>query len=330
MGFSSDMRAAAAFMSSHDYLKSQLPYIPGTWYFIDGDDGSDLSGRNGQDPDAPLATLSAAYGKCTSGSGDGICFFSRSTSSGSNSIAMTAALTWAKYGITVVGISAPTSFFGRARLYADATADLASLITVTGQNNRFINLTISQEGDASTAIRNVIITGARNTWEGCHLNLSHATPALTTDASVLDLRGSENVFRGCTFGSNNTVWAADDNGQITFSTTQGGQNLFDGCRVYSRSSTAGHNAVYFAMTGAMGGWTTFSDCQFVNFAATGGALTALTAVFGGEAQTKCGILVHNCSEVGWAAWSVLASKVYVACSGETAAGAGGIATAPAA
>lgn len=322
------MREVANWYSNVEYLKQQLPYIHGKWYFVDASDGNDSCA--GTDPKLPLKTFAAAYGKTTSGNGDGICLFSRSDASGSNSFELTSALTFDKYGITVIGIAAPVGFFGRARIFADADADLASLITVSGQNNRFINLTISQEGDANTCLCSVIVTGARNSFEGVHFNLTHATPAGTAYASCLDLRASENVFRDCTIGSNSTTWAQASNGQLTFSTTKQGQNLFTGCRILSKSKTAGHGALYIKGTTTMNGWTIFRDCQFLNFSPDGGAITTIATVVTGDAQTDCGILIHNCSEVGWAAWSVLASKVYVGCSGETAAGAGGIATAPAA
>lgn len=306
-----------------------LPMIHGSWFFVDASTGSD-TGRNGRTPNTALATLSAAYAKCTSGRGDGICIFSRSIASYSKSIEETAVIDWAKYGITVIGISAGNGYFGRVRIYADSDADLAYMINVSGQNNRFINLHINNEGDANTCLRCVIVSGNRNYFENCHfIGGSHATPGAVAACSSLDLRASENRFVKCWFGTNSTV-QAQANAPVTFSTTQQGQNFFEDCYIITKSSTAGHGGINIIGAATMNGWTIFKNCIFTAFSATGGGSPALTKVVIGDAQNDCGILLHNCTEVGWSAWSTLASKAYVGCAGETAAGAGGIASVPAA
>ena len=327
-----DVRAAADYLSSGDYLKSVLPYISGSWYFVDGDDGSD-SNRTGKEPDRPLATLNSAYAKCISGRGDGIAIISRSVAAGSKSVSLDTAITWAKYGITVFGVNAGNGYFGRSRIVSDSTADLASMITVSGQNNRFMNLHLNNEGDANTCLRCVIVTGNRNRFDNCHLiGGSHATPGAVANCSSLDLRSSECVFNGCYFGTNSTTHtpATGVSAPITFSTTQQGQNFFNDCTVLSKSASNSAGGINLQGATVMNGWTVFKNCIFMNFSPTGGGVTSLTKVVVGDGQTDTGVLLHQCSEVGWAAWSTLASKVYVGCSAETAAGAGGIATAPAA
>jgi len=311
-----------------------LPMIHGTWFFVDGASGS--ASRSGRSPDAALGAadgLTLAYNKCTSGRGDGICVFSRSIIGTSYSLTMSEALTWAKHGITVVGINSENGYFGRSRITASAAVDLASMITVSGENNRFMNLHLNNEGDANTALRCVIITGNRNRVDNCHLiGGSHATPGAVANCSSLDLRASECVFKDCYFGTNSTTHtpATGVSAPITFSTASQGQNFFKDCTVLSKSASNNAGGINIQGATTMDGWTIFKNCIFLNASPTGGGKTSLTKVVVGDDQGNAGVLLHQCSEVGWAAWSVLASKVYVGCSAETAAGAGGIATAPAA
>ena len=304
-----------------------LPPIRGQWFFVDVARGAE--GNSGKQQNKSFDTFLTAYTACTSSAGDGICILSSSTAADSNSSIILASLDWTKHGITVVGVAAPTGYFHRSRITA-TTADLAYLWDISGSNNSFYNLFVLNEGTANTCLGNVIVSGNRNYFNNCHL-LGGASdvPGAVALCNSLSLKASECTFDDCTFGTNSTVHA-QANAPIQFTTTQQGQNLFRRCRVISKSSTAGHGGVNLVGTTVMNGWTEFHDCTFTNFSATGGAKTALTKVVIGDAQTDCGLLFHNCSEVGWAAWSVLASKAYVGCSGETAAGAGGIATAPAA
>ena len=312
-------------------LYGSLPMIKGTWFFIDPLKGSD-TGYNGKSIKTPFATLKKAYDACTSWYGDGICFLEAGSSTSTTSNQLTAVLDWTKYGITVVGVAAPTGIFTRARIInATAVLNLAYLIDVQGSNNRFYNINLTNEGTAAAALGCLIVSGARNYFNNCYISGGNdATgPGDETGCNSLDLRTSECTFDDCTFGNNSTVHAAA-NAPIFFTTTQQGQNLFRGCRVYQKSSTSGAGGIKIVGATTMNGWTTFTNCTFQAFGAAGGASPGLTKVVIGDAQNDCGVHLHNCGEVGWLAWSVLASKVYVSCAGETAAGAGGIGSAPAA
>jgi hypothetical protein len=329
----SSMRQAAGYVFDNFINPGHalgLPLIKGKWFFVDPLNGSDS--RPGTSVKAPLKTFLAAYNKCTSWYGDGICVLNAGATTATTSCEFSAVLDWTKYGITVFGVAAPVGFFGRARLTnADSTAGnaLAYLINITGQNNSFYNLTINQGATGATALASVIVAGNRNYFCNCHIMNSSALGMAELLCSSLNLKASECTFDNCAFGTNSTGHAAA-NAPLQFTTTQQGQNMFRNCRIYSKSSTAGAGGLNLVGTTVMNGWTTFDHCMFQNFSLTGGANTALTKVVIGDAQTDCGIHMHNCGEVGWAAWSTLASKVYVSASGETAAGAGGIATAPAA
>jgi len=105
-----------------DVAIGSLPFISGAWYFVDPLIGS--NSNDGLAPGAPLADIESAYDKCVSGQGDGIVVISRGTGTSSQTTSyLKAPLTWAKHGITVVGVAAPVSMFGRARV---ATQDVTS------------------------------------------------------------------------------------------------------------------------------------------------------------------------------------------------------------
>lgn len=306
-----------------------LPMIKGQWFFVDPLYGSD-EGNPGTQVTRAYKTFLKAYNACTSWAGDGICVLEAGATTSTTSCEFDAVIDWTKYGITVFGVASPTGYFSRARLVADSDADLAYLINMTGMNNRFYNVFMVNEGDAATALGCMIVGANRNYFNNCHfLGGASATPGAELLCNSLSLMASECTFDNCTFGTNSTTHAAA-NAPLQFTTTQQGQNLFRNCRIISKSATDGHGGLNLVGTTVMNGWTVFDNCQFMNFSPTGGANTNLAKVVIGSAQTDCGILMHKCTEVGWAAWSVLASKVYVGNSAETAAGAGGIATAPAA
>jgi hypothetical protein len=88
--------------------------LKGNWYYVDPEFGND--GNPGTSPDSALQDILAAYGKCGDGTGDGIVLFGMGTTSANTTSYLKKTLVWAKSGITVVGIAAPTRIAGRARI----------------------------------------------------------------------------------------------------------------------------------------------------------------------------------------------------------------------
>ena len=91
-----------------------LPFIKGTWFFVDPDNGSNSS--DGLTIDTAVADLLTAYGLCVSGRGDGIALLSGGTSAAETTSYLTHELAWSKHAITVFGVAAPARMFGRARI----------------------------------------------------------------------------------------------------------------------------------------------------------------------------------------------------------------------
>jgi len=311
----SGWRQAAEYVTNQRYIEQQLPLIRGTWYYVDPYAGdNDRSGKGGLS--GAVADLQTAYGLCTSDRGDGICVFSGGVAAGSTSSALTEVLDWAKYSITVFGVAAG-GIKGRARVVAGTSADLAYLIDVQGQNNRFYNLHICNEGDAAAALGCLKVSGNRNMFSNCHLvGAGHVTPAavaLAAGSSLgahdLNLAASENEFIDCIFGDNSIVHA-EANANIVLSTQQS-KNSFRGCRTMKSSTTAGTGAIGFYAANVCNGWITFQDCIFTCWYANEKA-TANTSMVIGSAQNNTGLLMAHCAMVGWSEWdSAASSSVYL-------------------
>jgi hypothetical protein len=107
-----------------DILGGPLPFIPGSWLFVDPGSGSD--GSDGVTVDEALASFEAAYALAQDG--DGICLISSGATSAATTSYLKKPLDMSKNGITVVGAAAPVAMFGRARI-ANKEA-LSSAVTV--------------------------------------------------------------------------------------------------------------------------------------------------------------------------------------------------------
>jgi hypothetical protein len=197
------------------------------------------------------------------------------------------------------------------------------LITVSGANNRFYNCYFINEASHVLNLGPVLVTGARNLFVNCHFNSVGALQS--ADAGLFDLQisSSECQFVRCWFGNNNVARsAANGNIVLGVSTTALGQNYFEDCYVLSTSNTAGHGAILVTNAATQGGVVVFKKCTFINWFS--GAITALTTAIIGATPNNFGILLDDCSMVGWAAWGANNDK-WATTNAVGAAGTGGIA-----
>lgn len=308
-----------------DKMIGALPPIRGTWFFVDPTSG--LAANDGLTPGSAFASISSAYAACTDGQGDGICLMSAGTSAAGTTSYLSSVLTWAKSGITVYGLSSGTRKYGRARIAnATATTNIANLITMSGSNNRFVNVHMFNGGSNVASVGCLKVSGNRNAFENCHfIGAGHATPAAAVGAYDLEIDGGqENTFERCTFGTDTIIRAAA-NANIRFD-GDAWRNAFYDCDVLCYSETSGKGAIMSVDATGLDGFQTFSRCRFMAWKPNG--LGALTAAIIGTKPNSGQILLDSCSLVGWAAWgaSGMSGAFYVANSDATASGAGGIAT----
>jgi len=202
----------------------------------------------------------------------------------------------------------------------------ANLITVSGDNNSFVNIHFGNFGSNVLELGCIEITGDRNYFGNCHiLGAGDATPAAETGAYDLKLNGAaECTFEACTIGSDTIIRAAA-NGNIIYDGLCLRNRFYD-CDIVSYSETAGHGHINSIDATSMQGVDIFAGCRFINWKPNGAG--ALTACQIGTAPTSGHFLFDSCSFFGFTAVGA-SGAVYVANSDATAAGAGGISTTPA-
>lgn len=323
----------SANVTQSDFTGMELPKIAGTWYYVDGKDGNDA--RTGLDKEHALLTLAVAYGKCTSGRGDGIVILSRTVSGTSYSITQTARLLWTKYGITVYGVAAPTAYFGRARITHTSAADsLASLIYITGNNNHFINLNFynspENDGDpvSATAIVSAIqLGGVRNVFTNCHIYCApQSANAYKTDIEMR-ANSDECVFNNCSFGSSS--YDAGNNAAcwIYYGSTSA-QRWYNGCTFLQQASSGtAFGAVENGGATYLNGIDMFNDCTFAVWRANTHAAISASWFIGTKPNTG-NIIMRDCAVFGFTALDAVGGNDCVWTNQPAGNAAGGIGVAP--
>jgi hypothetical protein len=291
----------------NDLRGMRLPFISGTWYFVDGYAGN--NNYDGLTPEAPLLTLAAAYAKCTTGRGDGIVILSRTISGTSYSPTQTSRLVWTKYGITVVGIASPNVYFGRARLTHTTGADsLTALIQLTGQNNTFINIDFynspENDGDpvSATAVVSAIqIIGVRNTLIGCHLNCTPQSANAYKCDVELGAGSDETRIVDCFFGSSS--YDAGNNAACWVYMSAGAmaaQRFFQHCTFLQQvSAGTAFGAIKSGGATSMNGVDIYEDCTFSAWRASTSPHQMLASFFIGTNFGSGYIHMRDCSVAGW-------------------------------
>lgn len=330
MGIMAQMKRAARWVENQEYLEQQLPLILGDWYYVVPGKGS--TNRVGTTMRHAFDNVEEAYDKCGDGDGDGICLVSYGTSSADTTSYLTSAIDWAKYNITMVGIAAG-GFGGRARISnISGSTDLAYLIDVQGQNNRFFNIHMANYGSNIAALGCLKVSGERNTFWGSHFRgAGHTTPANVAHviggdlgAHDLNMAASECYFKNCTFGDNSIVRAAE-NANIVLN-AQMSKVTFEDCRTILHTTTATQGAIALHNINVLNGWIVFKNCTFTSWTSDDHPSVHTSMIIGAN-PTNCGILLQDCGMIGWAAYETGADRVFVTNTQGNATGGLGIKTA---
>lgn len=302
-----------------------LPFIRGSWFFVDPTSGSATA--NGRTPSTAVASIATAYAKCTSGRGDGIAVISAGTTTAGCTSYLSESLDWTKWGITVVGIAAPTRMAQRARISNLSTATaLAYLIDVQGGNTAFHNLHIANFGAGAAAVGGVKVTGDRNYFKNCHIIGGGGHTATNNDYDVT-LSTDETTFEDCTFGSDTFDRGDKTNANVIFA--GGGlsaRDEFIRCNFisyHSTGTTAG--AVKFGGSGdAICRNIRFRDCIFEVYDEAAAAAEA-ECFIGTMPNNGVVILKGDNTRLGYTDWAAAANaRVYTEGIDAAADGAGGI------
>jgi hypothetical protein len=319
----------------------QLPKISGKWFYVDGRYGN--AGYSGLIPTEPVLTLQQAYDKCTSGAGDGIIIVDRAISGTSYYTRLTKRIIWAKYGITVFGVSPGTVYNAGARVTSSATATadtLGALIYLTGRYNTFMNVSFINVVDCQTATAYqtaqhtaVQIGGDRNKFINCQFSaydINDAGASTTTYAaylSMLEMRasGDECVFKNCWFG-NASYDVAGVAAAWIYLAGAAAQDSWEDCTFIQQSSTGtGFGAVKSGGATTINGILFFKRCTFGVWRANAHSNTVSSAWFIGTNPSTGIILVHNCMAFGFTHWSASNADNIVWTNNPAGAADGGIA-----
>lgn len=260
-------------------------------WFVDPANGSDSNIGNRQE--RPLATILAAYNKCTANQHDVVAYIA-----GSSSETLSAAFTWAKNFTHLFGICAPTRAAQRARIFQLSTLTAASpLFNITATGCIFKDFYICQAVNDATSLVNVQVTGGRNYFENVHFaGGGHAAHAIDGGASLKLNGAEENTFVNCTIGVD-TIAAATGMAGILFD-GEARRNRFIGCDL---TMYAGHAGAIFAEVADATGidrYNIFRDCIFSNTAST--AMTEAFAIPAMGAPKR--IYLMNCALHGATDW----------------------------
>lgn len=312
-------------------IASGLPFIAGTWFFVDPTSGS--ASNDGLTPFTAFASIATAYTACTDGAGDGIVVMSRGTTTAATTSYLLTSITWSKHGITVFGVASENGIFSRARVANTTTVQtLAALITVSGNNNRFQNIMFWNGGTDATAVGGIIVIGARNKFVNCHIvGGAGATPTANERSLELGSGAQENGFVNCVFGTDTVDRGNNANCELYInSTTADGRNYFHNCEFLANAETGtAHLAIKSAGATSLGRHMILRDCTFLCYVSNLGA--DMASVFGGTAFNTAKLFILGSSAAcGYAAWDSSGSNnvVYVAMPATAASGGGGIPTTP--
>jgi hypothetical protein len=188
--------------------------------------------------------------------------------------ATTTTLTWDKESTHMLGMAPPNlAGYGRARFsYAGNALTDVSMLTVSGSSNTFKNVRL-MHGIGEHDHTCLTLSGAGNTFE----NVAFATPTQAAQAGSVDykgivLTGTQNHFKGCTFGTANDIDRSAANTILSIGNGCGGWNIFENCVFRSRSG-GGQSTAYFINCADAGTVVDvpaiFLNCQFIH---TGTAL----------------------------------------------------------
>lgn len=285
------------------------PLFTGQWYFVDPAHGSD--GNTGA-ADNPLATLYMAHAKMRSGYNDVCVLVGDGTNTGTARLSTALAqsvdssvtagtLVWSKNACHLIGQTAPTMNFQRARIapptgtYTAATFGSATFVSVTATGCYFGNFSLFN--GFSTGGAGQICwadSGGRNFyWNVNFGGMADAASANSTTSRSLLITGTtgENTFDSCTIGID-TVTRTAANASLEFAAGTP-RNVFRNCLFPFQVNTAG---VLGITSTSMDRFQLFDGCSFINnVKSTSTTMTALATL---GAATGGMIVMKNCVTVG--------------------------------
>lgn len=289
------------------------PFFTGSWFFVDPVNGND--GNTGA-ADSPLATLYKAHAKMTAGKNDVCVLVGNGSNTGTARLSLALAqsvdssvtagtLVWSKNACHLIGMTAPTMNFQRARIapptgvYTVTTFGSANFVTVSAAGCYFANFSLfngfSTGGAAQICWTD---TGGRNYYNNVNFGgMADAGSANSTTSRSLKIGSGgtgENTFDGCVIGID-TVTRTAANASLEFAGATP-RNVFRDCIFPVETSDAGAICILATATNSMDRWQTFQRCLFVNN--TKSSSTTMTALCTIGAASGGLIMLQDCQTIG--------------------------------
>jgi hypothetical protein len=224
----------------------------------------------------------------------------------------TAALAWSTPQTHMIGMGGPNQGGDYAEpncvLYTD-TAAVGSVLTITGYNCQFHNMTIQNAGDANTNLTAVTLSKYSNYFKNVAMVGTMVTSQLDVVAAASLYVGANaynSIFEDCIMGTN--VWgtrAGALSGVIRFTNTASSscpQNLlFNRCRVLSAAETVTVAMVAMPANYCLDRIAEFRDCTFHNYSVNDAI--KLNQVFYDACGTSHSVLLTgSCAAIGIDEW----------------------------
>jgi len=270
----------------------------GTHYFVDPANGSDSN--DGLTWSTAKDTLTAAYNLCTTGKNDVVYLIGDGGTTGTARITESGGLTWSKNATHLIGITAPSKQFQRARISHSSTSGVGvtPLMTFSGTGCFISNVSFFQGYSTDEDQTAVLISGDRNCFNNVHFGGGgHLTPAARAATNSLTITAaSENAFIDCVFGLTSILSSAANASVVVTASNLCRDNFFDGCTFvkWTDDATGVHLDVG---TACLLGFLYFRNCMFLNNVGTSGG-TAMTAAL--TVSSTCGgdVILYNPMFVG--------------------------------
>jgi hypothetical protein len=278
----------------------------GNSWFVNETTGNDNSPGDAQ---LPFATLDAAQAAAVANNNDVVYLMGSSHRS--------TTLAWAKNGVSLVGLAAPSDN-DRARISVAASLTqpqwtaLGPLVNVTAQGCSFVNLgTFHGYGTTSLTAPTTPIcweeAGGRNFYSNVQfLGGGDANTALAAAMRSLTIGGSgENLFVGCTLGLDTVERITNAN--ATLEIVGGSPRNVIRSSVFQAWNGLAGNVHVLVQAGGMDRYLWLDDCLLRSFG------TAMTAAISNALGTPNGdiILSPNCISIGATAIAASSTQVWV-------------------
>lgn len=205
----------------------------------------------------------------------------------------------------------------------------AQLITVSGANNSFYNISLFNGSTQPAALGGLVVTGARNYFGNVHVFGGGVTTPTANERSLeLGTGAQDNRFSGCTFGSDTYNRGNNANCELYLNaSTADGRDEFDRCLflAWADGGTA-HGAIKSGAATAMGRNIIMRDCVFESYQSNHG--TGQANMFIGTNLNTANIYVlGNSALAGYQAWGASSNTcIYTSMPTSAASAGGGIPT----